>query len=112
MRSTAPRKCQGARTQATLVAILETPAVSSPERARAMRLGQFGLSWKVSVCGSLGRRRFEHLPYLRFAFPAGPVLLVQLHEAGRPFNRLLLRLHVVHREATDQLLGLGERPVG
>src|SRR5262249_56375536 len=57
-------------------------------------------------------RGLEDLPNLRFTFPTGPVVFVQMHEAGSPFDGLLLRLHIVDRVPADQLFGLGERPVG
>src|SRR4029079_17021929 len=48
---------------------------------------------------------------LGLALPAGPVLLVQFHEAQRGLDRLCLRLDFVNREAADDLLGFGERAV-
>src|SRR5258706_3170884 len=56
--------------------------------------------------------RPDHLANLGLALPAGPVFLVQLHEAQRSLDRLLLRLQLKLRVATDNLLGLGERSVG
>ena len=40
------------------------------------------------------------------------MFLVKFHEADRRFDRLLLRFQLKLRIATDNLLGLGERPVG
>ncbi len=48
---------------------------------------------------------------LALALPAGPQVPVQDDEPGGPLHGLLLRAHLVDRVA-DDLLGLGERPVG
>src|SRR5262245_23650583 len=39
--------------------------------------------------------RSEHLQHVGLAFPAGPQVAVQAHEAGGPFDRLLLRADLV-----------------
>src|SRR3984893_2697558 len=56
--------------------------------------------------------RPEHLTNLGLALPARPVFLVKFHEADRRFDRLFLRFQLKLRIAADNLLGLGERPVG
>src|SRR5260370_7196864 len=55
--------------------------------------------------------RTEHLPNFRLAFPARPVFLVQFHKTHRALDRLFLRFQFKLRVATDNLLGLRERPV-
>src|SRR5260370_31389450 len=55
--------------------------------------------------------RTEHLPNFRLAFPAGQVFLVQFHKTHRARDRLFLRFQFKLRVATDNLLGLRERPV-
>jgi NADPH2:quinone reductase len=45
------------------------------------------------------------------AFPARPVLAVQLHEAQRRFERLFVRLELHERKSAADFLGLGEGAV-
>ena len=52
------------------------------------------------------------LAKLGFAVPARPVGLVKLHEAHRPMDCFLLRLHIEERKAADHLLRLAEGSVG
>src|ERR1700722_16701879 len=56
--------------------------------------------------------RTKHLPNLSLAFPSWPMFLMQLHEANRPLHRFLLGRQLELREAADDFLGFGERPVG
>src|SRR6202165_4324369 len=56
--------------------------------------------------------RPEHLANLGLALPDRPVFLVKFHEAHRGFDRLFLRFQLKLRVAANNLLGLGERPVG
>src|SRR4051794_15328401 len=64
--------------------------------------------------GTSGRRgevlRAEHLEHVRRALPLRPHLPVQVEEAGRPLDGLLLGADLVDGVA-DDLLGLGEGPV-
>src|SRR5256885_3807021 len=53
-----------------------------------------------------------HLADFGFAFPAGPVLFVKLHEADRGVDGLFLGLQLKLRVAADHLFGFGERAVG
>src|SRR5580692_5466309 len=55
--------------------------------------------------------RLEDLPYLGLALPSRPVFLVKFHEAYRSLDRLLFRVQLELRVASDNLLGLGERSV-
>src|SRR2546422_9421734 len=52
------------------------------------------------------------LANLALAVPPWPVLLVQSHEGPRGFERLISRLRLEYGIAADDLLGLGEGPVG
>src|SRR5260370_39477027 len=53
-----------------------------------------------------------HLANLGLSFPARPVFLVKLHEEDRRLDRLFPRLQLKLSKAADDLLSLGEGPVG
>ena len=56
--------------------------------------------------------RTEYLADLGLALPSRPVFLVKFHEALCAFDGLFFRLQLKDRIPADDLLGLGERPVG
>src|SRR6266481_2488595 len=60
-----------------------------------------------------GRKIFraENLPDLGFAFPTGPIFFMQTHELDRGFHRFFSRWKFQDPEASDNLLGFGERPI-
>src|SRR5512147_3272643 len=62
--------------------------------------------------GGRGTRRIVHLAQLDLSLPALPVLLVELHEALGPFERLGPGPDRIDGIATHDLLGLREWPVG
>src|SRR6267378_2762723 len=53
----------------------------------------------------------EHLADFGFAFPAGPMFLVKLHEGDGALDGLLLGIQLELRVAADNLLGFREGPV-
>src|SRR5215470_5294507 len=79
--------------QATIGNRNSAPAGSLPRKKALLRLG----------CEVFGP---EHLTDLRFALPTGPVFLVELHEAHRALDCLLLRLQFKLRVPADDLFSL------
>src|SRR3974390_2718097 len=64
-----------------------------------------------SLLRRLTIERVEHGTDFGFAFPAGPVFAMQLHEADRAFDRLFLRFQIKLSVAADDLFRLGERTI-
>src|SRR6266851_1916718 len=60
-----------------------------------------------------GRKIFraENLADFGFAFPTGPIFFMQPHELDRGFHRFFSRWKFQDPEASDNLLGFGERPI-
>jgi len=50
----------------------------------------------------------EDLPHFGFAFPAGPVLTMQLHELLRGLDRCLPRWQLEHGKSANDFLGFDE----
>src|SRR6267154_4376489 len=81
-------------------------AVLHPYGAAPLKGGLYRLWFAVGeVFGA------QHLADFGFAFPAGPMLLVKLHEGDGALDGLLLGIQLELRVAADNFLGFGERAV-
>src|SRR3984893_12160544 len=52
------------------------------------------------------------LANLSYTLPSRPVLSMEFHEGHRSFDRLFFRLQFKHRVPAENLLSLGEGPIG